>query len=74
MSLACNGFWQYVARFCRQCRQIPSRLRLNANQLNPIFSSEEALNRWLERYPELKDRKRASVAEAFEEIQKRERK
>jgi hypothetical protein len=32
------------------------------------------LNKWLERYPELKGRKRASVAEAFEEIKKRERK
>jgi len=32
------------------------------------------LNRWLERYPELKDRQRAKVAEAFEEIKKREHK
>jgi hypothetical protein len=32
------------------------------------------LNKWIERYPELKDRKRAGVAEAFEEIKKRERK
>jgi hypothetical protein len=32
------------------------------------------LNQWLQRYPELKDRQRASVAKAFEEIKKRERK
>jgi hypothetical protein len=32
------------------------------------------LNQWLNPYPELKDRRRAGVAEAFEEIKKRERK
>jgi hypothetical protein len=32
------------------------------------------LNQWLQHYPELKDRQRASVADALEEIRKRERK
>jgi len=38
------------------------------------FYIELTLNGWLQRYQELKDRQRASVAEAFEEIKKREHK
>jgi hypothetical protein len=32
------------------------------------------LNKWLERYPELKGRRRASVAQAFEGIKARQKK
>jgi len=39
--------------------------------VNNLFSSEEALNRWLERYPELKGRPRASVAKTLEGIKAR---
>jgi hypothetical protein len=37
-----------------------------------LFRSEEALNQWLERYPELKDKPRGSIPEALAEIKKRQ--
>lgn len=36
-----------------------------------LFRSEEALNEWLTRYPELKDKPRGTIEQALEEIKKR---
>jgi hypothetical protein len=39
-----------------------------------FFRSEEALQEWLERFPELKDRMRGSLPLALEFIKKRQKK
>jgi len=41
-------------------------------ELNNLFSSEEALNRWWERYPELKGRPSGTVAQALERARVRQ--
>jgi len=38
-----------------------------------LFRSEEALNQWLARYPELKDKLRGTIEQALAEIKKRQK-
>jgi len=38
-----------------------------------FFRSEEALNQWLVRYPELKDKPHGTIEQALAEIKKRQK-
>jgi len=38
-----------------------------------FFRSEEALNQWLVRYPELKDKPRGTIEQTLDEVKKRQK-
>jgi hypothetical protein len=60
----------YRSRTVNDIEEMETKLQI-CSAVNNVFSSEEALNRWLEPYPDLKGRPHASVQQTLGGIKAR---